>query len=36
VMYKDTLTPSADGKTLVDVGAAPGTTEKAKAVYDRQ
>ncbi len=35
VMYKDTLTPSADGKTLVDVGAAPGTTEKAKAVYDR-
>ena len=36
VMYKDTLTPSADGKTLVDVGAAPKTTEKVKAVYDRQ
>jgi len=35
VMYKDTLTPSADGKTLVDVGAAPKTTEKARAVYDR-
>lgn len=36
VMYKDTLTPSADGKTLVDVGAASATTEKVKAVYDRQ
>ena len=36
VMYKDTLTPSADGKTLIDVSAAPATTEKVKAVYDRQ
>jgi hypothetical protein len=36
VMYKDTLTPSADGKTLTDVGAVPGMTEKVTAVYDRQ
>jgi hypothetical protein len=36
VLYKDTLTPSADGKTLTDVGAAPATTEKVTAVYDRQ
>ena len=36
VMYKDTLTPSADGKTLTDVSAAAGTTEKVTAVYDRQ
>lgn len=36
VMYKDTFTPSADGKTLTDLGGAPATTEKIKAVYDRQ
>jgi hypothetical protein len=36
VMFKDTLTPSADGKTLIDVGVTPATTEKVKAVYDRQ
>ena len=36
VMFKDTLTPSADGKTLTDVSAAPATTEKVTAVYDRQ
>lgn len=36
VMSKDTLTPSADGKTLTDVASAAGTTEKVKAVYDRQ
>jgi hypothetical protein len=36
VMYKDTLTPSDDGKTLIDVGSAHGTSEKVKAVYDRQ
>ena len=36
VMYRDTLTPSADGKVLTDVGSAPGTTEKVTAVYDRQ
>jgi len=36
VMYRDTLTPSADGKVLTDVGAASGTTEKVTAVYDRQ
>lgn len=36
VMYKDTFTTSADGKTLTDLGGAPATTEKIKAVYDRQ
>jgi hypothetical protein len=36
VMYKDTLTPSADGKTLTDLSGAPATTERVKAVYDRQ
>ena len=36
VMYKDTLTLSADGKILIDMGTAPGTTEKVKAVYERQ
>jgi len=30
------FTPSADGKTLTDVSAAPTTTEKVAAVYDRQ
>ena len=35
-MFKDTFTPSADGKTLTDVAGTPGTTEKIKAVYDRQ
>ena len=36
VMFKDSLTLSADGKTLTDVGATPGTEEKITAVYDRQ
>jgi hypothetical protein len=36
VMYKDTFTASADGKTLTDLSGAPATTEKVKAVYDRQ
>ena len=36
VMFKETLTPSADGKTLTDVSGAPTTTEKVTAVYDRQ
>jgi hypothetical protein len=36
VMFKDTLTPSADGKVLTDVGGSPATTEKTTAVYDRQ
>ena len=36
LLYEDTLTPSADGKTLTDVGSAPSTTEKVTAVYDRQ
>ncbi len=36
VMYKDTFTPSADGKTLTDLSGAPATTEKVKAIYDRQ
>jgi hypothetical protein len=36
VMYKDTFTTSTDGKVLTDVGNAPATSEKTKAVYDRQ
>lgn len=36
VMYRDTFTASADGKTLTDLGGAPATVEKVKAVYDRQ
>jgi len=36
VVYRDTYTVSADGKTLTDVGMAEGTQEKTKAVYDRQ
>jgi hypothetical protein len=36
VMFKDTFSPSADGKTLTDVSAVPTTTEKVTAVYDRQ
>ena len=36
VMFKDTFTPSADGKVLTDVSAAPGTGEKVTAVYERQ
>jgi len=36
VVYRDTITVSADGKTLTDVGMAEGTQEKIKAVYDRQ
>jgi hypothetical protein len=36
VVYRDTFTVSADGKTLTDVGMAEGTQEKTKAVYDRQ
>jgi hypothetical protein len=35
LMYKETLTPSADGKTLTDVGMATAS-EKVTAVYDRQ
>jgi hypothetical protein len=35
-VYRDTMTVSADGKTLTDVGMAEGTQEKTKAVYDRQ
>jgi len=35
-MYKSTFTASADGKTLTETGGAVGTTEKIKAVYDRQ
>ena len=30
------FTASADGKTLTETGGAPGSTEKFKAVYDRQ
>lgn len=36
VMYRDTFTPSADGKTLTDVSGGAATTEKVKVVYDRQ
>jgi hypothetical protein len=36
VVYRGTMTVSADGKTLTDVGGAEGTQEKTKAVYDRQ
>jgi hypothetical protein len=35
-MYKSTMTVSADGKTLTEMTAAPGTGEKVKIVYDRQ
>ncbi|HSD29914.1 MAG TPA: hypothetical protein VLL75_21615, partial [Vicinamibacteria bacterium] len=35
LMFKDTLTPSADGKTLTDVAVAIAS-EKVTAVYDRQ
>ena len=36
VMYKDVYTASPDGKTLTDMGGAPATNEKVKAIYDRQ
>jgi hypothetical protein len=36
VMFKDTFTPSPDGKTLTDVSSTPATSEKVTAVYDRQ
>lgn len=35
-MYKSAITVSADGKTLTEAGGAVSTTEKIKAVYDRQ
>lgn len=35
-LYKSTFTASADGKTLTETGGAAGTTEKIKAVFDRQ
>src|SRR5271157_1304084 len=34
--YQSTYTGSADGKMLTESGSAAGTTEKYKAVYDRQ
>jgi hypothetical protein len=34
--YQSTYTGLADGKTLTETGIAVGTTEKYKAVYDRQ
>jgi hypothetical protein len=34
--YQSTYAGSADGKTLTEAGSAVGTTEKYKAVYDRQ
>jgi hypothetical protein len=36
VVYNDTFTVSADGKTLTDEAGAPGSSEKVKAVYDKQ
>jgi hypothetical protein len=35
-VYTEIYSLSADGKTLTSVGMAPGTSEKVKAVYDRQ
>jgi hypothetical protein len=35
-MFEATMFVSADGKTLTEHGKAAGTTEKYKAVYDRQ
>ena len=35
-MYKGKFTASSDGKTLTESGGAVGSTEKIKAVYDRQ
>lgn len=34
--YQSSYAGSADGKTLTETGSAVGTTEKYKAVYDRQ
>jgi hypothetical protein len=36
LMFKDTFTPSADGKALTDVSAPAGVAEKVTVVYDRQ
>jgi hypothetical protein len=36
LMFTDTMTPSADGRTLTDVGRAGTTSEKVTTVYDRQ
>ena len=36
VMFKDTFTPSPDGKTLTDVSSVPTISEKVTLVYDRQ
>jgi transketolase len=36
VISMDTFTISADGKTLTDDAVPAGTTEKIKAVYDKQ
>lgn len=36
LMYRSTLTASADGQTLTETGGAAGTNEKVRIVYDRQ
>ncbi|MGD0869884.1 MAG: hypothetical protein ABSB88_10060 [Bryobacteraceae bacterium] len=36
VVFVDSFAVSADGKTLTDDGVPAGTTEKVKAVYDKQ
>ena len=35
-MFKANISVSDDGKTLTEMSSAPGTTEKMKAVYDKQ
>jgi hypothetical protein len=35
-MYKSTLTASAGGKVLTEIGSAAGVNEKVKIVYDKQ
>jgi len=36
LMFKDSFSVSADGKTLTDLGTVPGNAEKTKAIYDKQ
>jgi hypothetical protein len=35
-LYVTTFTVSGDGRTLTEAGAAAGTSESIKLVYDRQ
>lgn len=36
LMFQGVFTVSPDGRTLTDIESSPGTSEKVKAVYDRQ